>query len=169
MTAGVPLARPVATSAAARAAATEKAITLLAALSWLAALIHAAAIPEHWEEYRPYAVCFAVLAVLQAFWAAAFFRAPSRGLLLVVIVLSAGVIAVWIASRTIGLPVGPEPWTPEPAGAPDVAATVTELVLAAAGLQLLRTWPRIPAWLLPVGTTILLAGGVALAAGGHAH
>jgi hypothetical protein len=167
--AATPSARAAATPAALRAPRLEKAIALLAGLSWVAALIHAAAIPEHWHEYRPYAVCFAVLALAQAGWAAAFFRAPSRGLLLAAVVLSGGVIAVWIASRTVGLPVGPEPWTPEPAGVPDVAATDIELVLAAAGLQLLRCWPRIPAWLLPIGTTVLVAGGVALAAGGHAH
>jgi hypothetical protein len=158
-----------ATVAATRAARLEKAIALLGGLSWLAAMIHVAAIPEHWTAYRPYAMCFAVLALLQAAWSAAFFRAPSTGLLIAAVVLSAGVVSVWAASRTIGLPVGPEPGLPEPIGVPDAAATVVELVLVAAGIQLARRWPQVPGWLLPLGTIVLIAGGVALAAGGHAH
>jgi hypothetical protein len=161
-------ARVAAHTATTPAGRVENAITVLAALSWLAAMIHAAAIPEHWNEHRSFAVCFAALALLQAAWAVAFFRAPSRRLLVAAAVLSSGVIAVWTVSRTTGMPFGPEPWTPERPRVPDVAATVVELVLASGGLRLARDW-RVPRWLLPLGTAVLLAGGVALGAGDRAH
>jgi hypothetical protein len=152
-------------------AARERTITLLAALSWLAALIHAAVVPEHWREYAPYAVCFAVLALAQGAWAVAFFRAPTARLLRWAALLSFAVIAVWATSRMTGLPVGPEPGTPEAIGPQDLAATAAELLLGAAALGLGRDWPasRIPAALLPLGTAVLVAGGVALVAAGHGH
>jgi hypothetical protein len=156
---------------AAAAAAREQTIALLAGLSWLGALIHGTVVPGHWREYPPYAVCFALLALAQGVWAIAFFRAPTARLLRWAALLSLAVIAVWSISRTTGLPVGPEPGTPEAVGAPDLAATAAELVLAAAGLGLSRDWPasRIPPGLLPLGTAVLVAGGIALVVGGHAH
>jgi hypothetical protein len=53
-----------------------------------------------------------------------------------------GLIAIWVASRTIGLPIGPHVWMPEPLMAPDVTATVLELLLVAGALLL--TWRRAP-------------------------
>jgi hypothetical protein len=41
-------------------------------------------------------------------------------------------------SRTIGLPIGPEPWMAESAGTLDIMATFLELVLVAGSLALLR-------------------------------
>ena len=45
--------------------------------------------------------------------------------------VNAGVVAIWVVSRTTGLPFGPEPGTPEAIGVPDVTATGFELVIAA--------------------------------------
>jgi len=153
------------------AAARERTIALLAALSWLAAVIHGAVAPEHWADHPTYAVCFALLAVLQGAWAVAFFRAPSASLLRLAALLSLAVIAGWAISRTTGLPVGPERGVREAVGTLDLAATAAEAVLAAAGLRLAGDWPagRIPASLLPLGLAVLVAGGVALMTGGHAH
>jgi hypothetical protein len=164
-------ARAAAVRATAPAAAVERAIALLASLSWLAALIHGTVVPEHWHEYPPYAVCFAVLALLQGAWAVAFFRAPTARLLRWAALLSFAAIAVWAASRTTGVPVGPEPGRPEAVGARDLAATTMELVLLTAGLRLSRDWPasRIPRPLLSFGTAVLIASGVALLVGGHGH
>jgi len=146
----------------------ERAITLLAALSWLAGLIHFAVAPAHFEEWAPFAVCFAVAGVLQVGWAAAFFRAPSFRALAVNAVLAGGLIAVWTLSRTVGLPVGPDAGTPEAVGLADVGATAAEAVLVAAALG----WRRgaAPRWLLPVGAAALALGGLGLVMGcGHVH
>ena len=50
---------------------------------------------------------------------------------------NAAVIFIWLASRTVGLPVGPEPWTREAITLPDLLATIFEggVVLLAALLR----------------------------------
>jgi hypothetical protein len=154
-----------------RAVRHERAVVLLAALSWVAALIHAVVVPEHWHEYRPYAVCFAVLAAAQAGWSIAVFRDPTPRLLRAGAGLCAGVVAVWVVSRTVGLPVGPEAGSPEPVGAVDVAATLVELAIIGLAAAFWRDWPDVDVatWVLRVGTAILVGAGVAVTIGGHAH
>ena len=156
---------------ASRAARLEQAIVLLAALSWTAALIHAVVVPEHWTEYRPYGICFAVLAAAQAAWSIALFRRPARHVLRAGAALSAGVIVVWALSRTTGLPVGPSPWTAEPVGRLDLAATLVELAIVAAGTAFWRRWPEIDITpsALRAGSAVLVTAGVALTLGGHTH
>jgi hypothetical protein len=58
---------------------------------------------------------------------------PSRSACLVGIVGNGAMVAVWAVSRTAGLPIGPEPWTPEAIGALDVVATGLELFIVAVG------------------------------------
>jgi hypothetical protein len=145
----------------------EQAVTLLAALSWLAGLIHFAVAPAHFEEWAPFAVCFAVAGLLQVGWAAAFFRAPSFAALGWNALLAGGLIFVWLLSRTVGLPVGPDAGTPEAVGLADVGATAAEAVLVAAALF----WRHgeAPRWLLPLGAAALALGGLGLVMGcGHA-
>jgi hypothetical protein len=145
----------------------EQAITLLAALSWLAGLIHAAVAPPHLEEWAPFAVCFAVVAVAQVAWAAAFFRAPSHRLLGWNALLSAGLIGGWALSRTAGLPLGPEAGEPEALGLADVGACAVEALLIAAAIGW-RPGGAPPRWLLPLGSAALLLGGLGLVTGcGH--
>jgi hypothetical protein len=158
-------------SAADRAVRLEQAVVLLAALSWVAAIIHAVVVPEHWHEYRPYAVCFAVLAAAQAGWSIAVFRDPTPRLLRAGAVLCAGVVAVWAVSRTVGMPVGPEAGSPEPVGAVDVAATFAELAIVGVVAAFWRDWPEVDVapWVLKAGTAILVGAGVVVTLGGHAH
>ena len=40
------------------------------------------------------------------------------------------VAALWMISRTSGLPIGPQPWAPESVGALDSIATANEIALA---------------------------------------
>jgi hypothetical protein len=49
------------------------------------------------------------------------------------IVANGAMVAIWAISRTTGLPVGPDPWMPEPLGALDLLATGLEVVLIAVG------------------------------------
>ncbi|MFL5946785.1 MAG: hypothetical protein ACJ74C_15280 [Gaiellaceae bacterium] len=111
----------------------------LALCSAAAATIHFAVVSPHWDEYVPFAVLFAVTGAFQFLWAAAVLVRPVRSVLLVGAVVNLGVAAAWVVSRTVGLPIGPEAWTPEPVGVADVAASVFELAIGAGAAVLLSS------------------------------
>lgn len=106
-------------------------LLVVCALSWVAALIHLKAAFQHLDEYVPYAIAFAVLAAAQLWWGFAVYRSATRRLLWAGTAASLLVVAVWVASRTSGLPLGPTPWRPEPVGALDLLASADEALLAA--------------------------------------
>ena len=138
-----------------------------AGLSLGAGLIHLSVIPSHIEEYWLFGVLFGIAAALQFAWAEAVRRLPDhRRLLLAGAALNAGLVAVWIASRTTGLPIGGDPGVPEPVGLRDVVATVDELcLLLAVALSMARTSfpPLMPiAWALALASVLL-----AVVPGGH--
>jgi len=109
----------------------------LASLSVGAAAIHFAVIFEHFTEYALYGVFFLVISWAQMIWAAGVLLRPSRLWLWLGLAGNALVIAVYLASRTTGLPIGPDVGRPEPAGALDVVSTVLELALVAGCAALL--------------------------------
>jgi hypothetical protein len=92
---------------------------------------------------------------------------PVRGVLLAGAIVNLGVAAAWALSRTLGMPVGPEPWTPEAVGVADVTATLFELAIAGGSLLLLASAPhslegrgarlaaQVPA--IAIGVTLLVA------------
>ena len=108
---------------------------LLALSSVAAGLIHAAVVPEHLGEARAAGSIFVLAAALQIAWAIQVLLRPSAGLYRTGAVANGAMIGIWILSRTIGLPIGPEPWMAEPAGTLDVAATTLELLLVAGSLS----------------------------------
>jgi hypothetical protein len=109
---------------------------LLAVISLGAAGIHFAVVGEHFEEYVVFGLFFGTVAWLQGLWAVAVAVAASRPLLWAGLVGNLLIVVVWVISRTVGLPFGPEAGLPEPAAIADVIATMFEvaLVVAAAGL-----------------------------------
>jgi hypothetical protein len=48
------------------------------------------------------------------------------------------VVLLWLITRVTGLPVGPEPWTPESFSLLDVAASVFEVALVITAVMMLR-------------------------------
>ncbi len=48
--------------------------------------------------------------------------------------MNAAIVAIWLLSRTVGLPLGAEPGVPEPLAAPDFLATIFELGIVCATL-----------------------------------
>ena len=108
-------------------------------LSGAAAVVHALVAVPHLEEYAPFGVLFLTAAVAQAGWAALVAGAPSRRLLRIGVLLNAAIVAAWALSRTVGLPAGPERWSPEPVGAMDMAATGFELGVIVASAFLLTS------------------------------
>jgi hypothetical protein len=101
----------------------------LATASIAAGLIHATVVPHHLEESTILGAAFVATAMFQIAWAApASVRLDARTLDIGVAVNGA-VVAVWIASRTAGLPFGPHAWLAEPVGAADAATTVLEMLI----------------------------------------
>lgn len=103
---------------------------LACGLAWGAGLIHVQAAFGHAQESALHTVFFAVLACAQLSWGVAIYRGPSRRLLAVGAAVGLMVVGVWVASRTIGVPIGPGAWTPEPVGLSDSLASADEIVVA---------------------------------------
>jgi len=135
----------------------------LATLSMAAAAIHFAVMGEHFAEYAALGVFFSVVAWLQASWAVGVTVLPTKRLLLAGLVGNALVVAVWLFSRTTGLPIGPEPGAPEPAAFVDVLSTILEVAIVAGTAVLLlrgRPTPSLrgrAAWLGLIGLIVVLA------------
>jgi len=101
----------------------------LAALSVGAAAIHFAVVFEHFVEYTLYGVFFLVISWAQLIWPAVLLWRPSRLWLWLGIAGNAVIIAVYVASRTVGLPFGPDLHNTESVGALDVVSCVLEFLL----------------------------------------
>jgi hypothetical protein len=117
----------------------------LTALSAGAAAIHFVVTFAHFQEYVLYGVFFLIISWAQLIWAAGLCWRPahlwtSRGApqgtrlwqrlwLWLGIAGNALILAVYIASRTAGLPFGPDLHHAEPAGALDVMSCVLEFTL----------------------------------------
>ena len=113
-------------------------INCLVLFSAGAAAIHFAVIGDHFDEYRPYGMFFAVAAWLQILWAMALTSKGSRRLLFVGVLGNTIIVAVWVISRTSGLPVGPHAGTAETVNFIDVLATGFEALIMVGSAVLLR-------------------------------
>jgi hypothetical protein len=109
----------------------------LAALSAGAAAIHFAVVFEHFAEYALYGVFFLVISWAQLIWPVVLVWRPSRPWLWAGIGGNAIVLAVYVASRTVGLPFGPDLHSAEAVGALDVVSCVLEAGLIAGCAALL--------------------------------
>src|SRR5262249_42501338 len=93
----------------------------------------------------------------------AIFARPSRRLFLAAILGTLIILAIWLISRNIGLPIGPTPGRPEPTGLADVIASFLEIfciilfallaVLGPRPQRLRRRW----AMYLAIAPTLLIA------------
>jgi hypothetical protein len=107
-------------------------VNLLVGLSAMAGLIHGKAFIDHVAHYWLFGVFFGFLTYAQVLWAMQLWRRPDdRRLFKAVAVMSLGTIAIWIVSRTVGLPIGPWAGRPEAIGMLDLVASLDELVIAA--------------------------------------
>ncbi len=106
-----------------------------------AGLVHLAVVPEHWREYLPFGLFFLVVGAAQLLASAA---RPTRRTQLGVALGQVALVALWLVSRTSGLPVGPEPWQPEEIGVADVVCVALECaaVLLLVGLAVRGARPR---------------------------
>jgi hypothetical protein len=116
----------------------ESLVAPAVALSLGAAAVHLWVVPEHAAEFQPFGLAFLVVAIFQARWASIYVARRPRRLLQLGLLVNAAVIAVWVWSRTAGLPWGATPNTPEPFGGADLTATSFELGLVA--ILALQLW-----------------------------
>jgi hypothetical protein len=103
----------------------------LAIMSVAAAVIHFAVAGEHFQEYWLFGVFMLVIGWLQLLWAIIAIARPARLLLWSGTILNAGVVGVYIVTRTIGDIVGPTPHAVEPLGFEDGLCTVLETAVIA--------------------------------------
>ena len=114
------------------------------------AVIHAAVLPEHLDEWPAAGVFFALLALGELALAVAVLLRPGPPALLACAAISGGPLALWLVSRTAGLPFGPVAWLPEPVGLADLAACALEVLTLVLAVALLRRRGVRP----PPGTSI---------------
>jgi hypothetical protein len=93
-----------------------------------AGLVHLAVVREHLAESSLHGGFFAVVGGTQVMWAVATMSRTAPPLPRTMSAVQAGLVVLWLASRTTGLPVPPEPWTPEAVGVVDAVAVTLEVL-----------------------------------------
>jgi hypothetical protein len=127
-----------------------------------AAVIHAAVIPEHLEEWSAAGRFFIGLTLAEVAVAVLLLvRSHRRAALFVAGAISVVPLVAWLWSRTLGLPFGPEAGVAEAIFVPDVLACVLEVGALLVVLALLKpgrfVGPRISAHARGLAVLILLA------------
>jgi hypothetical protein len=128
-----------------------------------AGLIHLAVVSEHVAEWWLYGVFFLALGVVQIAWAVQTMEGDALPVPRLFATVNAAVIGLWFVSRTIGLPVGPEPWAAEAVGRADVVASALEavvvvfLVLAVRRRQVQesRALTKPQRWMVAIGAVVV--------------
>lgn len=148
----------------------------LAILSAATAVIHFAVAGSHFQQYWVFGVFMLVVGWLQLLWAVAVTVTAASGNRLVLAagaILDAGVIVVYVVTRTVGDVIGPTPRSVEPFGFGDGLCTVLEAVIvtSCAWLLIARADRRVTRNLMiaapaVTGATTAILLSVALVAGG---
>jgi hypothetical protein len=102
----------------------------LAAAALGAGAIHLSVVPEHLREFPLLGLGFVIAAAAQLLWAALVLRLDTPRLLRVGAFGSLLFVGVWVMSRTVGLPLGPEAFQAEPVGTADLVCVGLELLVA---------------------------------------
>ena len=155
----------------------------LAAFSAAAGLIHLAAAYSHFGVSPLHGAFFIATGLFQVGTAALLAYQPGSWVLIATASVNASILAIWTMSRTIGIPLDPQAWTPEPLGMADATASFFELALVVGSLMLLAPSGRYmlegssprklsaPA-LLPAASVLAALTGLALFSAGsgeHGH
>jgi len=106
------------------------ALTVGAAVcSLVATAVHVRVAPEHFHEAIAFGVFFVVTATAQLGWAAWVVVKPRRVLLWAGLAGNFGVVALWLFTRTVAVPIGPDAGSTEEIGGLDIVATSAEVAL----------------------------------------
>lgn len=103
----------------------------IALLSVAAGAIHLAVIDAHFREYWLFGVFFVVVALFQLGWGFLLLFRQRPGWLWLGGSGNTAVLGIWILSRTVGLPVGPEAGVPESVSLADLVASGYEMLIVA--------------------------------------
>ncbi len=121
-----------------------------AGLSWGAGAIHGLVAPDHFSEWWGYGLFFVAAALGQVMFgllvwtrgiettASRSWETVRRKVYVTGIAGNLAIIGMWIVSRTVGIPVGPEAGVVEPLGVLDVVSKILEGVLIVVLALLLR-------------------------------
>ena len=170
-------AQPRTATDAVSAARSERTM-LLVVLAAAAGLIHAKALIDHAPHYWLFGVFFGVLAYAQVGWAFLVYRRPrDERWLMPAAVGSLAVVGLWLVTRIVGLPFGPWAGRPEQFAITDITASLTELLLAALVVAVLRPTGRVAVrlrWLdgancVRVGSMLIALSLLAVLVGDHTH
>jgi hypothetical protein len=129
-------------------------LSLAASAAAAAAFIHFAVAPEHFREWWGFGTFFVLCGEVQLGWAFLARRRPGKATVTTGLAGSLLLVALWSASRTTGLPLGPDPGVPEPVGTADMVAIALEVVTAACCAWSLTT-RRLTRFVWPVKTGAL--------------
>jgi len=113
-----------------------------AILSMGAAAIHFGVSTEHFQEYAPFGVFFAVVGWLQIAWAWFIVSRPRRWLVVAGASGNLLVVIIWLISRTSGLPLASDAGVPESADFIDVLSTLFETLIVVVSCIWLRSGLR---------------------------
>jgi len=153
-------------------------VLIACAISVAAGVIHAVAMVDHFDHYWLFGLFFLVVTYFQVLWAIWVHRHPQdKRALKAGAIGSLAIIAVWLTSRTVGVPVGPGAGDPEPFGAMDLVAALDQLVLAALIVVLVKPdgrFGRRVAWIagapaMRMGIMLCSASVFSLLVGSHSH
>jgi hypothetical protein len=161
-----------------RPAVVADAAKIAAWLSIAAGAIHAIAMVDHFSHWWLYGAFFVVLTYGQVLWGIGVLRRPATDRSLgIAALLNLAIVGVWLASRTLGVPIGPDAGRAEAVGVMDVSATLDQLVLVAYVLLIVRPQLRAVRGLrtligvhrMRLGMMVCSATVFAAMLGGHSH
>jgi hypothetical protein len=111
-----------------------------------AAAVHLAVMPTHFRQWWLDGTFFLAAACSQAAFGVLLLARPTRRLLAAAAAGSVAVVGLWLVSRLVGLPFGPDRATTESFGILDGLATAAELGAATFCAVALRRGASRPAW-----------------------
>jgi hypothetical protein len=108
------------------------AILAMSAAALSAALIHTRVSPQHFAESIGYGAFFVVVALAQASYAVVVLARPSRPIVTAGATGNAAVVVLWLVTRLVAVPLGPDAGEVEGFGVLDVLASALEAAIVVA-------------------------------------
>lgn len=112
-------------------------LALAAGASVVAGLVHYVAAAEHRSDWE-FAAVLTLVGAFQIVWAVWLWVEPKMRVIVIGISVNALAVAIWVVSRTAGLPLGHHAGEAEVVGLFDVVCVIVEAVVVAAMLFLVR-------------------------------